>query len=208
MLEFALTTMTSILFIVDPPGALPAYLAMTQGDDPVQRCRTAWRASLTATLVLAAFAAGGNTLLRLFGLTLPAFRIAGGLIIFLVALEMIHARRTTREGPGETSEGIDKIDVAITPLAVPMLAGPAALSQVTLLMSEVRSWIDAAIVYLAILVTGVACYATLRLAEPVYRGLGRTGINIFSRVFGLVLAALAVQFVLDGLQGAGLTQGK
>src|SRR5262249_51844702 len=130
MLGFALTALASILFVVDPPGALPAYLAMSEGDDAAKRRRTAWRASLAAAVVLAAFAAGGQGLFRMLGLTLPAFQIAGGLILFLVALDMMRAQRPTREGPAEVSEGKAKEDVAITPLAVPLLAGPAALSTV------------------------------------------------------------------------------
>ena len=102
------------------------------------------------------------------------------------------------------SEGVAKADVAITPLAVPMLAGPAALSTVTMLMNRAGSGLDVALIYLAIFLTGFASYVTLRLAEPLYRGVGQTGIHVFGRVFGLILAAIAVQFVLDGLQAAGL----
>jgi multiple antibiotic resistance protein len=204
MLDFALTAVASILFVVDPLGALPAYLVMTGGVDTRQRRRTAWRAALGATVVLVLFAAAGNALFRLFGLTMPALQIAGGLILFLVALDMIRAQRPTQEGPGEVTEGAAKDDVAITPLAVPMLAGPAALSTVAMLMSRATSTAEVAAVYGAILLTGGTAYGTLLLAEPLHRALGRTGIHVFSRVLGLVLAAIAVQFVLNGLQAAGV----
>jgi multiple antibiotic resistance protein len=202
MLDFTLTTIASILFVVDPLGAVPAYLVMVEGNDVHHRRRTAMRASLAATGTLLLFAALGDTLLRLFGLTMAAFRIAGGVILFLVALDMIRARRPTQEGPGEVNEGVVKEDVAITPLAVPMLAGPAALSTVAMLTVRSETWRHATVVYLAILLTGTVAYVTLRLAERLYRVLGRTGIHVFSRVLGLILASIAVQFILDGLKAA------
>ena len=207
MFSFALTALASILFVVDPPGALPAYLAMTEGDDAAKRRRTARKAALASTLVLAGFAAGGHWLFRLLGLTLPAFQIAGGLILFLVALDMMRAQRRTNEGPAEVSEGTAKEDVAITPLAVPLLAGPAALSTVATLMSQARDWAEVLIVYLSVAVTGVASYLTLLLAEPLFRLLGRTGIQVLGRVLGLILAGIAVQFVLNGLRAAGVVAG-
>jgi multiple antibiotic resistance protein len=204
MLDFALTALLSLLFVVNPPGAVPTYLVMTQGDTPATRRRTAWRASLVTALTLALFASAGNVLFHLFGLTMPAFQIAGGLLLFLVAVDMLRAERSTQEGVGEVSEGAAKADVAITPLAVPMLTGPAALSTVTMLMNRAGSGLDVAFIYLAICLTGLASYVTLRLAEPLYRGVGQTGIHVFGRVFGLILAAIAVQFVLDGLQAVEL----
>jgi multiple antibiotic resistance protein len=204
MLDFALTALLSLLFVVNPPGAVPTYLVMTQGDTPATRRRTAWRASLVTILTLALFASAGNVLFHLFGLTMPAFQIAGGLLLFLVAVDMLRAERSTQEGVGEVSEGAAKADVAITPLAVPMLTGPAALSTVTMLMNRAGSGLDVAFIYLAICLTGLASYVTLRLAEPLYRGVGQTGIHVFGRVFGLILAAIAVQFVLDGLQAVEL----
>jgi multiple antibiotic resistance protein len=202
--SFALTALASILFVVDPPGALPAYLAMTEDDDAVKRRRTARKAALAATFVLAAFAAGGHWLFRLLGLTLPAFQIAGGLILFLVALDMMRAQRPTKEGPSEVSEGRAKEDIALTPLAVPLLAGPAALSTVATLMSQAPGWAEASAVYLSISVTGAVIYVTLRAAEPLFRLLGRTGIQVLGRVLGFVLAGIAVQFVLNGLRAAGV----
>jgi multiple antibiotic resistance protein len=207
MLTFALTALASILFVVDPPGALPAYLVMSEGDDAAKRRRTARKAAVAATLVLAGFAAAGNGLFHLLGLTLPAFQIAGGLILFLVALDMMRAQRPTKEGPAEVSEGRAKEDVAITPLAVPLLAGPAALSTVATLMAQAPGWEEVLIVYLAVAVTGGVIYLTLRLAEPLFRMLGQTGIQVLGRVLGLLLAGIAVQFVLNGLRAAGVISG-
>lgn len=204
MLDFILTTFASILFVVDPLGAVPAYLVMVESDEPRRRHQTALKASLVATATLVLFAAVGDAIFRVFGFTMPAFRIAGGIILFLVALDMIRAQRPTQEGPGEINEGVAKDDVAVTPLGIPMLAGPAALSTVAMAMSRTETWKHAAVVYAAIVVTGILSYGTLILAEPLYRGLGKTGIHVFSRVLGLILASIAVQFVLDGLKAAQL----
>jgi multiple antibiotic resistance protein len=207
MSTFALQAFTSILFVVDPWGAIPAYLVMSQHDDAKKRRKTARKAAVAATLLLAGFAAGGEALFRLLGLTLPAFQVAGGLILFLVALDMMRAQRPTKEGPAEVGEGMTKDDVAITPLAMPLLAGPAALSTVATLMSAARDWLDTASIYGAIVVTGVVTLLTLRMAAPLYRVLGKTGIQVLGRVLGLILAGIAVQLVLNGLRAAGMVPG-
>jgi multiple antibiotic resistance protein len=204
MLDFATTAFVSILFLVDPPGTVPAFMVLTAGYSPERRRRTALVASLTATLTLMGFATAGNVVFQVLGLTLPAFQIAGGLILFLVALDMIRAQRLTQEGPAEMKEGSEAADVAIAPLAIPMLAGPAALSTVTVLMAQAKGPAQVAQVFGAIALTGLTCYVTLRLAEPIQRRLGTTGVHILGRVLGLVLAGIAVQFVLNGLKAADL----
>ncbi len=203
MLDFLLTAVISILFVVDPPGAVPTYLVISAGQTPQRRRRTALRGSIVATLTLVVFAAGGHVVFRYLGLTLPAFQIAGGLILFLVALDMIRAQRLTQEEPGEVNEGITKQDVAVTPLAIPMLAGPAAMSTVTVLMHNAQTTRMSIVVYAAIFITGLVSYVTLRLADPIYKTLGRTGIQVFGRILGLILAGISVQFILDGLEAAG-----
>jgi len=200
MLSFATTAFISILFLVDPPGTVPAYLALTGSYTPARRRRTALVACVTATLTLMAFAAVGNFLFKHLGLTLPAFQIAGGLILFVVALDMIRAEH--KEKSEEMNEATS--DVAVTPLAIPFLAGPAALSTVTVLMSKAADTSESVMVFAAIALTGLVCYLTLRLAEPIQQRLGTTGIHVLGRILGLVLAGIAVQFVLDGLSAAGL----
>jgi multiple antibiotic resistance protein len=204
MLDFATTAFVSILFLVDPPGTVPAFIALTSRFPPEKRRKTALVASLAAATILAAFAAVGSYIFRVLGLTLPAFQIAGGLVLFVVALDMIRAQRSTQEGPEEMSEGRAATDVAIAPLAIPMLAGPAALSTVTVLMAQARDAGEVGIVFLAIGLTGLVCYVTLRLAEPIQRRLGTTGVHVLDRVLGLVLAGIAVQFILNGLRAADL----
>ena len=202
--DFFVTAIASLLFVVDPIGVVPAYLALSSGEDPQRRRRTALRASVFATLVIAGFAAAGKYLLRAVGLSLEALQVAGGLILFLTAMEMLQANRASKESPEELDEGLAKDDVAITPLAIPMLAGPASLSTVATLMSRADGWLQISGVYVAVLVTGIVSYITLRLSSPIYRILGQTGTNALSRLLGLVLAGIAVQFVLDGLKAAGV----
>jgi multiple antibiotic resistance protein len=203
MLDFATTAFVSILFLVDPPGTVPAFIALTARYTPERRKKTAFVASLTATLILVGFAAVGSLLFKALGLTLPAFQIAGGFILFIVALDMIRSKDVEEDEP-EIEECKQSNDVAITPLAIPFLAGPAALSTVTVLMSKAADAAEVTIVFTAIAMTGVVCYLTLRLASPIQRRLGTTGIHVLHRILGLVLAGIAVQFVLDGLNKAGL----
>jgi multiple antibiotic resistance protein len=204
MLDFATTAFVSILFLVDPPGTVPAFMALTARYSPERRRKTALVASVVASLTLMGFAAVGNVVFRGLGLTLPAFQIAGGLILFLVALDMIRAQRPTREGPAELKEGEEADDVAVAPLAVPMLAGPAALSTVAVLMAQAKDAAESGLVFLAIALTGLICYVTLRLAAPIQRRLGTTGVHILGRILGLVLAGIGVQFILNGLKAAEL----
>jgi multiple antibiotic resistance protein len=200
--EFALVTFTSVLFIVDPIAVVPSYLVVTRGETAAQRAATARRACVAAAVILVAFAIGGTLIFNLFGITLPAFRIAGGLILWLVAMDMLRAQRTTQESTPELVEGEIKEDSAITPLAMPMLAGPGAISTVMVLAAQARTMPRKAIVYASILVTALVSWMVLRVAERLIERIGQTGIRVMTRIMGLLLAALAVQFVIGGAQEA------
>src|ERR687895_122413 len=205
--QFALVAFTSILFLVDPIAVIPAYLAFTRSDTPAHRRRTASVACTVAGIALLIFAAAGDLILRAFGITLPAFRIAGGLILWFVAMDMLRAERTTQEGQPELAEGERKEDVALTPLAVPMLAGPGAMSTVMVLSAQARSPAHSAIVYASIAVTMVISWLTLRTADRLFTRIGQTGIRVVTRLMGLLLAAIAVEFVLTGIRDAQLIPG-
>jgi len=199
-LQFTIVALSSIFFLVDPFAAVPSFLSITSGDSPRQRARTAKRASLTCFIVLSTFALIGGYIFKLFGLTLPAFEIAGGLILLLVGLEMLQARRsTTQETPRETEEGMEKDEAGIVPLGIPMLAGPGAISTVMVLMGPHFQVWRAVAIFGAITVTALISYIVLRGAERVSRFMGDTGIRIMMRVMGLLLTAIAVQFFLNGL---------
>ena len=200
--QFALVTFASVLFIVDPIAVVPTYLVITQGQSPAQRRVTARRACVAAAMILVVFALAGSRIFGLFGITMPAFRIAGGLILWLVAMDMLHGNRSTQEGAAEITEGQAKDDVAVTPLAMPMLAGPGAISTVMVLSGQARSTGQTIIVYASIVVTLFISWITLRLAEQLVKRMGQTGIRVMTRIMGLLLAAIAVQFVITGVRDA------
>lgn len=196
---------TSILFIVDPLIVIPSFLAMTQRD-PIEMKRThARRGAWTVAITLSLFAAAGGIIFTLFGITIGAFKIAGGVLLGLNALDMVQARRSQqRETPAETAEGMEKSDIGIMPLGVPMLAGPGAISTVMVHSAGATTLIATAALYLSIALTAWLSYLTLASATRVERRLGQTGMRILTRLMGLVLCAIAVQFVVDGIRLTGL----
>jgi multiple antibiotic resistance protein len=192
---------TSILFIVDPFAVIPTFLAMTVRDSPEQRKVLARRGAWTCAVTLIAFALGGSLIFKIFGITIGAFKIAGGVLIGLNALDMVQARRSQqRETPIETAEGIQKDDIGIMPLGVPMLAGPGAISTVMVLALGAKSTAATITVYVSIVLTALLTYFVLSAASLVERRLGQTGMRILTRLMGLVLAAIAVQFIIDGIK--------
>ena len=195
---------TSILFIVDPPTVVPTFLAMTARDSPQTRRLMARRGAWTCAITLTVFALGGSLIFRLFGITIAAFKIAGGVLIGLNALDMVQARSSQqRETAVEKAEGMEKDDVGIMPLGIPMLAGPGAISTVMVLAGASKSIVTTLGVYAAIALTGAATYLTLAAAPAVERTLGQTGMRILTRLMGLVLCAIAVQFIIDGIRMSG-----
>ncbi len=190
----------AVLFIVDPIGVVPLFVAMTAGDSPEKCKRMARRATLAATFLLVFFALFGHVIFRVFGVTLPAFRVAGGLLLLLTSLDMLRARpAATRTSPEETKEGTEREDIALVPLAMPLLAGPGAIATVMVLMAEHGKTFGGAVVILAsILLTGLATWFVISSAKHIKKALGHSGIMVLERVFGLILAAIAVQFVFDG----------
>jgi multiple antibiotic resistance protein len=200
VLSFTFSTVTTLLLVVDAPAAVPLYLAMTASDSAAHKRTTALRAAIASGLVLAAFAALGSAIFRVLGISLGAFRIAGGVLLFLLAIDMLRAQRSRqRTSPEEEAEGRDRSDVSIFPLAIPMLAGPGATSTVMVLISRAeRAW-QYAVVFGTIGLTTLATYGLLRGAVPIERRLGQTGMNVVQRVMGLILAATAVQFVVEGV---------
>jgi multiple antibiotic resistance protein len=202
--QFAFVTFTSILFLVDPIAVVPAYLAFVRTETPEQRKATARSACLAAGITLLVFASAGNFILAMFGVTLPAFRIAGGFILWLVAMDMLRAQRSTQEGTEEMIEGQQKEDVGITPLGIPMLAGPGAMSTVMVLGAQADSSMSKIVVHGSIIVTMLISWILLRVGDRVFSKLGGSGIRVATRIMGLLLAAVAVQFVIGGAQQAGI----
>ena len=207
LVQFALIAFTSIFVLVDPIAAVPTFLAMTGDSTRAERRHMAARAAWTCFIVLLAFAFAGTYIFILFGITLAAFRIAGGLILGLIGLDMLRARRSaTKETPGETEEGAEKDDVGIIPLGIPMLAGPGSISSVMVLMTQHSDWQHAVVIVSAIAVAAAISFWVLAAADWVSSHLHETGIRILARMMGLLLTAIAVQFVLNGLKDAGLAR--
>jgi multiple antibiotic resistance protein len=196
---------------VDPLGNIPVFLAITQGKSPQERNRTALRASLVTFLILVVFAFVGEWILKLLRVTLSSFQIAGGILIFIIALSMLQARRSrAKSTPQEEHERPEGEDVAVFPLAIPMLSGPAAITTVMVLINLSTSLTQRALVILAIFLTCLFTYLILRASGRVLGVLGQTGINVLTRLMGLLLAVISVQFVIDGVKAAFLpiTSGK
>ena len=207
MLQFSVLAFTSIFVLVDPFAAIPAFLLMTSDSDGARRRRMAARAAWTCLTVLVVFSMAGRLIFSLFGITLPAFKIAGGVILGLIGLDMLQARRSpTKEAPGDTEESRDKDDVGIIPLGIPMLAGPGSISTVMVLASQAASWKHSVVIVFAIAATSAIAFAVLAAADRVRAYLGETGIRILMRMMGLLLTAIAVQFILDGLKDLSMVR--
>jgi multiple antibiotic resistance protein len=200
--EFLVSAIVTLVVVVDPIGLVPIYLSVTHGLTPKLRRHVAFRASLIAAMILIAFALAGNWFLAQLAITLPAFRIAGGLLLFAVASEMVLGIRTERESK-EAEQMLENHarNIAAFPLAIPLMAGPGAITA-TLLLS-VRTAGDpvmlAWLIGVVVLVAAV-CLVVFILAQPIERLLGTTGNIVLSRLLGILLAALAVQFVIDGVK--------
>ena len=199
-LSLFLVSLPAVLFVVDPVGVVPIFLAMTAGYSEEKIRSTARRACLVACSLLLFFALFGGIIFKVFGVSLGAFRVAGGILLLITALDMLRARPSeTRTTPSETEEGVGKEDVALVPLAMPLLAGPGAIATAMVLMARGGDELLSAVpVLLAIVITFVTSYLVLRAAGFVQRVLKQSGVAILERVMGLILAAIAVQFIADG----------
>ncbi len=207
--EFALLTLSSVFFLVDPFAVIPQFLVITADFEPADRKHVAKRAGWTCALILAGFAVAGSLLFRIFGITLPAFKIAGGIILIQIGMDNLRAKRSsTKETPEEAAEGASKSDAGVIPLGIPMLAGPAAISTVMVLIGESKAWWQHVVVYAAILISSLASYLILAGADRVRGYLGDTGIRILMRLMGLILVAIAVQFIVNGMSDLGMVRLK
>ncbi len=203
--RFSLLALSSIFFLVDPFAALPTFLAVTTGQDPAKRVRTARKACLTALVILTTFAAAGEYLFRIFGITLPAFEIAGGIILLLIGLDMLEAKRSpTQESTGDAEEAVSKDDAGIVPMGIPMLAGPGAITSVMVLVGQAQDYRQRLAIYGAIAITAGVSFLVLGSAARVAKALGDTGIRILVRIMGLLLVALAVQDFVNGMMDLGV----
>ena len=201
LFEFSLLAASSLFVIVDPIATVPAFLAMTPNDSQEQRIQTARLACWVMAGVLMVFALTGHWIFKLLGITLPAFQIAGSIVLLLIALDMLRAQRSrVQETSEETAAGTAKEDIAITPLAVPMLAGPGAISTAILLKNRAENIAQIAALCVCIAAVAVATYLIFRLSVRGTRWLNPIAMKLTTRIMGLLLASVAIQFMLNAIQ--------
>jgi len=198
-----ITAFVTLFVIIDPIGLAPIFIALTLDMDAAQRRRIGLRALFIAAILLTLFGLAGDAILSGIGISISAFRIAGGMLLFLTALDMLFERRTERR-EGKAEEDELSHDPSVFPLAMPLLAGPGALASMILLVGQDGSVGHIVMIHLVMLSVLAIAMVLFMLATPLARGLGRTGTMVVTRLLGMLLAALSVQFVIDGLQGSGL----
>lgn len=201
---YTLLSFGALFAILSPFATVPAFLAMTETDTAGERIAMARRACGIACGVLLSFALVGLAILGFFRVTVPAFQIAGGLIVLRVGFEMIQGSRALKVTPEERREGAEKDDISVTPLAVPILCGPGTITTAILLSSQATTWLHTAILLADVIAIYAITFHMLRLASSYSHVLGETTLKIISRLMGLLLLAIAVQYVVDGIRGAAL----
>jgi multiple antibiotic resistance protein len=208
MIDHLLKFFVTFLVVVEPIGVIPIFIAMTEGVGEAERRRQARKGVMIAGIIFLLFALGGGIFLRTLGISLDAFRIFGGLLLFLIALEMVFARQSgSRTSSPEEAEGMQRADISVFPLAFPFIAGPGSLATILLAFGPAQGNLllfGGLVVCVAIAL--VCTLLTLYLASPIMKLMGVTGANVVNRLFGVVLGALAVQYVIDGVR-AGLMSG-
>ncbi|MBP6217760.1 MAG: NAAT family transporter [Oligoflexales bacterium] len=197
------TTFVAMFVIADPFAVVPVYLTITEKLTYKEQEIVCRKACVIAGVILLTFSLLGTSIFRLFGISLPAFQIAGGLLLLLLGLAQLNASRG-RVREDETNESLEREDVSVFPLATPLLAGPGTISTVVLLSSELKGVLAHFVLALSITAVMAACYLMLRFAPLLFRAFGRTGLNLLTRIMGILLTAIAIQFIINGLNEVAL----
>ncbi|AXI48843.1 MarC family transcriptional regulator [Sulfitobacter sp. SK012] len=200
---YMITAFVTLLVVIDPVAIAPIFLALTPGMDSEQRARIALRAVLVAGLILAIFAFFGKAVLDFVGISMAAFRVAGGVLLFLTAMDMLFERRTKRREDSSEVTDSEHDDPSVFPIAIPLVAGPGAIASVILLVGEKPGGEGLVSILGITAVILLIMYVMLLLSSGLERAMGKVAINVTTRVLGMLLAALSVQFVLDGLAEFG-----
>jgi len=202
VIELYLSALVTFFVVIDPPGCAPIYAGLTNGATPAHRRSMAIRAVVVAAIILFVFAAVGEAMLHALGVSLSAFRIAGGIMLFLIALEMVFEKRTERreDRAAKVAQSPEVEDVSIFPMAMPMIAGPGSIASVMLMMSRNHGFERVAVVLAALATILALTLAALLAAGPLMRLLGARIEAVITRILGVLLGALAVQFVIDGIR--------
>lgn len=199
-MEFAKIFIT-LAALINPFGAIPAFIGLTQGQSSLERRRTARTAALATVLVITVTALAGQYILAGFGITVPSLQVGGGVLLFIVAISMFNAQPApSRTTPEETDEAAERANIAVVPLTIPLLTGPGTVSTVIIHSEQVQHWWDMVALLMIGAVMGGVVWVCFRMAGRISRYAGQTGLNIMTRLMGLVLAALAVEFVAHGVR--------
>jgi multiple antibiotic resistance protein len=204
ILNFALLAFGALFAVLNPFATVPPFIAMTETNTVIERRAMAKRACIIAASVLVVFALAGLQVLSFFGVTVPAFQIAGGLVLIRVAFELLQGGQRLKMSEEERDEGMHKDDISITPLGVPILCGPATITAGILVASQAVSWIQTCVLVVMIIGVYSSIFVSLHIASEHLHRLGETPVKVSSRLMGLILVAVAVQFVVDGVRGAAL----
>ena len=202
MIELFGSALVTFLVIIDPPGCAPIFASLTRGADAAHRRAMAVRSSIIAWAILMFFALLGKPMLQALGISLASFRIAGGVMLFMIALDMVFERRTARrEERAQSIEGKPEAeDISVFPMAIPMIAGPGSIASAMLWVSRADDRLEVAVVLAAITVVIVLTFLALLAAGPLMRLIGERVEAMITRILGVILAALAAQFIVDGMR--------
>ena len=202
--SFLITAFVALFVVIDPIGLTPLFVALTAGMSPARRRAIGIRACVVALGVLLVFAFFGEAVLGFIGISMPAFRVAGGILLFLTALDMLFERRQKRREDQAEEDDLHEDDPSVFPLAIPLIAGPGAIATLILLLGQTDGPAGFAAVLGVLLAVLIIVFLMFLLSGLLERLLGKTGITVVTRLLGMLLAALSVQFVLDGLRSFGL----
>ena len=202
-MNFLISVIVTLFIVIDPIALAPVFISLTANLTPAQRLHTARRSVLVAAGIMLTFAVVGHPLLEALGITLHAFYIAGGILLFLIAIDMLFARPSrTRETPEEAEEGRLASDISVFPLAIPIMSGPGSMATLVLFMSEAGTdWAHVAFVMIALAIALACSYLIMIMSTRIMAVLRATGVAVIGRVMGVILAAFAAQFVLNGVLG-------
>jgi len=199
-LDLFISALVTLLVVIDPPGCAPIFASLTTNATDSARRSMAIRSVLIASAILLGFAVAGEPFLKALGISLDAFRVAGGIMLFLIAIDMVFETRTKRRE--ERAQAVEQEDVSVFPMAMPMIAGPGSIASVMLLTGKATTPEESMAVYLALVIVLLLTLAALLAAGPIMRRVGAKVEGMITRLLGVILAALAAQIVIDGLKGA------
>ena len=203
-LAIYITAFATLFVVIDPIGLAPVFVSLTGGMSPRKRRQIARRACLIAAGILLVFGFGGQALLDFLGISMAAFRISGGMLLFLTALQMLFEERSRKRDAKATEAEDDDRDPSVFPLAIPLIAGPGAITSMILFRGAAQGWPATLGIFVVMLAVVLCVWGMFRMAGVIERLLGKTGIVVMTRILGMLLAALSIQFILDGLIDFGI----